>query len=83
MVVPCPPMYFVNECTTMSAPCSIGLNKYGDGTVLSTISGILCLCATRAISGISTTLAAGFPIDSQKIAFVFLSINFSRLGISL
>ena len=60
----------------------MGLNKYGEGTVLSTIKGMLCLCATFAISGTSTTFAAGLPIDSQKIALVFLSISFSRLGIS-
>ena len=61
----------------MSAPCSIGLNKYGEGTVLSTINGMPCLCAILAIFGTSTTFAAGLPIDSQNIAFVFESINFS------
>ena len=29
--VPCPPRNFVAECTTMSAPCSIGRHRYGGG----------------------------------------------------
>ena len=32
-----------------------------------------------AISGTSTTFAPGLPIDSQKIALVFLSISFQDL----
>lgn len=40
-------MNFVSECTTTSAPCSIGRNKYGEAIVLSTMSGKPCL---RAIS---------------------------------
>lgn len=49
MVVPCPPMNFVAECNTISAPCSIGRTRYGVANVLSTISGIPCLCAIPAI----------------------------------
>ena len=41
-VVPCPPMNFVSDSTTMSAPYSIGLSRIGVGTVLSTISGTPC-----------------------------------------
>ena len=41
-VVPCPPMNLVSECTTMSAPCSIGRSRIGVATVLSTISGTPC-----------------------------------------
>ena len=41
-------MNFVMECTTTSAPYSMGLNKIGVATVLSTIKGTPCLCATRA-----------------------------------
>ncbi len=37
--VPWPPMNLVAECTTMSAPCSIGRISHGLATVLSTISG--------------------------------------------
>jgi len=36
-VVPCPPMNFVSECTTIS-PYSIGRSKIGVATVLSTIN---------------------------------------------
>ena len=45
--VPCPPRYFVAECTTMSAPHSNGRIRYGVATVLSTISGTPASCATR------------------------------------
>ena len=38
--VPWPPMNLVAECTTTSAPHSIGRSKYGVASVLSTISGI-------------------------------------------
>src|SRR5438046_2460776 len=36
-VVPCPPMNFVSDSSTMSAPYSIGRSRIGVGTVLSTI----------------------------------------------
>ena len=41
MLVPWPPMNFVAECRTMSAPQSIGRHRYGVANVLSTISGSL------------------------------------------
>ena len=41
-VVPWPPMNLVSECTTMSAPYSIGRSRIGVATVLSTISGTPC-----------------------------------------
>ena len=47
---------------------------------MSTISGISWSLAILAIFGISTTLAAGFPIDSQNIAFVFESMRLSSWG---
>ena len=65
IVVPCPPINFVAECTIMSAPYSIGRSKTGVATVLSTISGTPCLCATRARPSISATLPAGLPTLSQ------------------
>ena len=58
---PCPPMNFVAECTTISAPCSIGLIRYGVPNVLSITSGILCACAILAIASISTTSELGLP----------------------
>ena len=41
--VPWPPMYLVVECTTTSAPCSIGRHRYGVATVLSMDPQILAL----------------------------------------
>ena len=61
IVVPCPPINFVAECTTISAPYSIGLTRYGVANVLSTTSGILCLCAIFARASMSTTSEFGFP----------------------
>ena len=60
-VVPCPPMNFVAECTTISAPYSIGRTRYGVANVLSTTSGILCSCAIFATVSISTTSEFGLP----------------------
>src|SRR5688572_20532518 len=40
MVVPWPPRNLVAECTTMSAPCSNGLMRFGVAIVLSTMSGV-------------------------------------------
>lgn len=69
--VPCPPINFVAECTTISAPKSNGLTKYGVPKVLSTINGILCSWAIFAIASISAILITGFPIVSIYKAFVF------------
>ena len=55
IVVPCPPINFVAECITISAPYSIGLIRYGVPNVLSIISGILCACAILATASISVT----------------------------
>ena len=52
-VVPWPPINFVAECTTISAPCSIGRIRYGVPKVLSTTTGMPCLCAISAIASIS------------------------------
>lgn len=74
IVVPWPPMNLVAEWTTISAPYSIGLIRYGVPNVLSTTNGILCLCAIFAILSISTTSEFGFPKDSIYTAFVFSCI---------
>ena len=62
--VPFPVMYFVVEWITISAPCSIGLIKYGVATVLSTINGSFCFFAVFDISDKSKTSSFGFPIVS-------------------
>ena len=76
-VVPCPPMNFVAECTTMSAPCSNGRIKYGVPNVLSMTTGSPCLCAISAILSISGISEFGFPSVSRYTAFVFGLIAFS------
>ena len=43
--VPWPPRNLVAECTTISAPCSIGRHRYGDAMVLSMTSGTPASCA--------------------------------------
>ena len=76
--VPWPPMYFVAECTTMSAPRSNGLHRKGVGAVLSTISGRPCSCAASAQARMSTTLIFGLPMVSAKTSLVLSSTNFAR-----
>ena len=71
-------MNFVAECTTTSAPCSIGLNKYGVPKVLSTTNGMLCLWAISANASTSTIFEFGFPKDSINTAFVFSCIASSK-----
>ena len=80
MVVPWPPMNLVSECTTMSAPWSIGRSRIGVATVLSTRSGTPCLCATAASAAMSQMLPAGLPTLSQKIARVFVDQLFDGAG---
>ena len=63
--VPWPPMNFVALCTTMSAPYSNGRRRYGVANVLSTTSGILCLCAMAATASMSMRFAFGLPTDSM------------------
>ena len=48
MLVPWPPMNLVAECSTMSAPHSIGRHRNGVAKVLSTSSGIPCSWAMAA-----------------------------------
>ena len=79
-VVPCPPMNLVSECTTMSAPYSNGRSRIGVATVLSTIRGTPCLCATLAMASMSQMLPAGLPTLSQNTALVLSSISASMLA---
>ena len=55
----------------MSAPNSIGRQRYGVAKVLSIISGTPASWAILATFSISKTFKLGFPIVSAKIAFVF------------
>ena len=59
MLVPCPPMNLVAEWTTMSAPCSIGRQRYGVAKVESTMSGApwpWAISATKFIGGHGTSI---------------------------
>ena len=71
-------MNLVAECTTISAPCSSGLKRYGVPNVLSTISGILYLCAISATASTSIIFEFGFPNVSIYTNFVFSFIAFSK-----
>jgi hypothetical protein len=47
-------------------------------TVLSTISGTPCACATFATASMSVMLPSGLPIDSTNTAFVRSSISLPK-----
>ena len=64
--MPFPVRYFVKECITIFAPCSIGFNRAGDATVLSTINGTLAFFAASEIAFKSKTSSLGLPNDSAK-----------------
>ncbi len=70
-VVPCPPRNFVRECTTMSAPYSIGRSRMGVATVLSTISGTPCLWADSSqfldVADISRGIADTFTENRPRL----------------
>ena len=70
MALPCPVMPLVVECTTMSAPNSIGRSRYGVGTVLSRISASPCRCARSASGRISVMAVFGLATVSAKMARV-------------
>ncbi len=57
--VPWPPRNFVAECTTMSAPHSIGRHRYGVANVLSTTSGTPIPWAIAATASRSSTVPGG------------------------
>ena len=80
--LPWPPRNLVSECTTMSAPWSIGRIRYGVASVLSTISGTPALRATAEIASMSVTVPEGLAIDSMKIALVCGVTARSKLPIS-
>ena len=73
--VPCPPINFVDEYTTMSTPKSIGRKIYGED-VLSRMSGIPLSWAIFERTSRSAISSFGFPIDSAYTALVFLLIAF-------
>ena len=62
--VPWPPMNLVAECTTMSAPCSNGRQRYGVAKVESTTNGRSWAWATSASAARSATAPDGFPMTS-------------------
>jgi hypothetical protein len=63
-----PPIHFVAECTTMSAPKSMGRQKYPPApNVLSTITGIPASCAMATIFSKSGMLYFGLPILSSCV----------------
>src|SRR3979409_869776 len=74
MLEPWPPIHFVAECSTTSAPCSIGLLRKGVANVLSTTSGTPAACATSATARRSDTSSPGLPMVSTYTALVVSSI---------
>ena len=72
------PMYLVSECTTMSAPCSIGLHRMGSGHGVIHDEWNALGIAILAMAARSIILPAGFPMLSQYTVEVFSSINAAR-----
>src|ERR1700679_2234351 len=70
IAVPWPPMNLVAECTTIVAPCSIGLHRAGVAIVLSTIRGTPRDAASAATRAMSRTAPLGLPIVSPYRALV-------------
>ena len=68
--MPWPPRYFVAECTTTSAPHSIGRMRKGVATVLSTTSGTPCSWARAATASMSRISDFGLAIVSPKSSLV-------------
>ena len=79
MAVPWPPMNFVAEWTTMSAPHSSGRTRYGVAKVLSTTSGMPALWATAATASMSIRLLLGLPSVSMNMALVLSVMAASKL----
>ena len=70
--VPWPPMNLVAECTTMSAPCSIGRQSYGRGEgVVDDERDAAPRARCAATRSMSSTLITGLPMVSAKTALVF------------
>ena len=78
----CPPMYFVAEFVTKSAPKRIGLCNTGLQKVLSTTVMIFLDLAKSHIYFISQILRVGFVGVSIQITLVFLLMSFSKFEIS-
>ena len=70
MLVPWPPMNLVAECTTMSAPHSIGRQAYGVAVVASTTRGMPCAEAMAARASRSATTPEGLATTSVKSSLV-------------
>ena len=71
---PCPDKNLVVECTTRSAPCSNGRQRYGVAMVLSITNGTFTECAASANAVISVTTPPGFANDSAHTSFTFFSL---------
>ena len=71
MEVPFPVRYLVKEWITILAPCSIGFNKAGEATVLSTTKGTFAFLAAAEMAFKSRTSNLGFHKDSAKNKRVF------------
>lgn len=73
----CPPIYFVAEFVTKSAPNKIGLYKTGLQKVLSTTLTKLCFFDNSQIFFISQIFKVGFVGVSIQMTLVFGFIAFS------
>ena len=62
----CPFRNFVVECTTISAPSSMGRCRYGEQNVLSTTTSTSDSCAMSAHAAISVIVIIGFVGVSRK-----------------
>ena len=80
MATPWPPMNLVAECTTMSAPCSMGLKTEGGLKVLSTIRGMPCSCAILEMASRSATSELGLPRHSVYKSLVLLLMAFAKFS---
>ena len=70
--VPWPPRNFVAECTTMSAPHSIGRHRYGVATVESTTSGMPACVGDRGetleVGDDARGVGDDFGVDQLRVA---------------
>ena len=75
-------MYFVVECTTMSAPSSSGCCRYGLANVLSTTSRPPTSCVASAIARMSSTFRSGFVgVSIQTMSGRCVAISESPTGV--
>ena len=78
-----PPIYFVVECITMSAPNKIGFCKAGEAKVLSTAKIKWFDLQILPRASISVILSSGFDGVSAQIITVFGFIKLSTLDKSV